>query len=114
MATRSDSSVKATSRKRGGGANGENDEGEEGEASGKQRGQKRLTESEVETVFADAMSALGESGEGLSVSYDDRGRCSILRTKGSKTKILAGPMASNTFARLCAGAKLFAQISQEQ
>ena len=109
MATKKNASVKATEREHG--AEQTSEEDEDGE---NKRGQKKLTEAEVEALFADAMQTIGPAAENLSLSYDEKGKCSILRTRGKKTQILAGPLASNTFARLMAGAKLFAQITQEQ
>ena len=75
-------------------------------------GQKRLTEAECEAAFEAAMKAVG--AENLHLNYDEKGRCSVIRLKDNKAQTVLSATSSQTFARMCKGAELFAKMVNEQ
>lgn len=74
-------------------------------------GQKKLSEAECESIFNTTMEVLGRND--LSLAIDERGKCSVLQTKGRKSVMVIDSLSGNTFAKYCEGAKLFAGLSQE-
>lgn len=73
----------------------------------KKKGQKRRTEQELRTAFAEMKEALG--CEGLSLQVKD-GQCTVLHTEGDQGEVVLGPVAGNTFMKQIEGAHALARF----
>ncbi len=95
-------------------------------AEGKPRGQRPKTETEIRTLFAECVKAIGAEGLRLKVetkmtevtnketgekSDKESLRCSVIYVDDDSFSEVISPVAGNTFARLLEGAKALGPYS---